>query len=405
VKPEPRGVAVLGSTGSIGTNTLDVVRRLGPSHRIVALAAGRNGAALLEQIREFRPRLASLEDARAAEEIREAAAAVGTEIRAGEAGAVAVATHPEAQLVVSGIVGAAGVVPTHAAVEAGRTVALANKEVLVVAGEPVTRAAARAGAVLIPVDSEHSALHQCLRSGRREEVRRIILTASGGPFWEREAARFSEITVADALAHPVWNMGSKITIDSATLMNKGLEVIEARWLFDLPPERIEILVHPGSIVHSLVEFVDGSIVAQLGTPDMRHPIQYALTYPDRRRLDLPPLDLAALPPLRFHRPDGERFPCPRLAYRALALGGTIPAVLNGANEELVAAFLEGAIPFQDIPRHLSDVLEEAVLERAPGAAPQEPGIRECLEADAWGRRRIRERIGALHAATPRLGPA
>jgi 1-deoxy-D-xylulose-5-phosphate reductoisomerase len=392
-----KGIAVLGSTGSIGRNTLDVVRHLDGSHRIVALAAARNGDALMEQIREFRPAIASLSDAAAAGAIREAAGRLGTEVLGGSEGTSAVATAPGAELVVSAIVGSAGLVPTHAAVASGRTVALANKEVLVVGGAAIRSAARRAGAELLPVDSEHNALHQCLRAGRPAEVRRLILTASGGPFWERRDRPFEEITVAEALAHPVWDMGPKITIDSATMMNKGLEVIEARWLFDLPGERIDILVHPGSVVHSLVEYADGSILAQLGVADMRQPIQYALTWPERRPTPVAPLDLAELPALRFFRPDPARFPCPSLAYRALELGGVATAALNGANEALVEAFLDGEIGFMDLPRRLGRVLDDVERGAAPGGRAGTPDLKTCLAADAWARERALAPLPAVEA--------
>jgi 1-deoxy-D-xylulose-5-phosphate reductoisomerase len=384
---ESRRIAILGCTGSVGRNTLAVVRHLGESHRVVALAAGRNAGLLMEQIREFRPALAALDDPGAAAEIRETAGRLGTRVLCGVDGATAVASRSDAELVVSAIVGSAGLVPTHAAVAAGRTVALANKEVLVVGGAAVRAAARASGAELLPVDSEHNALHQCLRAGRRDEVKRLVLTASGGPFWDRDGSTFDAITVKEALAHPVWNMGPKITVDSATLMNKGLEVIEARWLFDLPPSRVEIVVHPGSVVHSLVEFTDGSVLAQLGVADMRQPIQYALTWPERRPTPVPRLDLTALPPLRFYRPDPDRFPCPSLAYRALTLGAVAPAALNGANEALVKAFLDGEIRFTDIPRRLSRVLDEVAAGQAPGTGSETPTLETCLAADRWARGR------------------
>jgi 1-deoxy-D-xylulose-5-phosphate reductoisomerase len=378
------GITVLGSTGSVGRSTLDVLRHLGPAYRAVALAAGRDGAALLEQIREHRPALAALADPAAAAAIREAAAAVGTEVRGGPEAVEQVALCPEATTVVSAIVGSAGLRPTHAAVAAGRRVALANKEVLVVGGAAVTAAARRSGAELLPVDSEHNALHQCLRAGRPEEIRRLVLTASGGPFWDRPDLDFESITVAEALAHPVWDMGPKITIDSATMMNKGLEVIEAHYMFGIEPERIDIAVHPGSVVHSLVEWVDGSLVAQMGTADMRHPIQYALTWPERMPAPSQRLDLHSLPPLRFHRPDPKRFPCPGLAYRALRLGGLAAAALNGANEAVVAEFLAERLPFSGIPARLRQVLDRWEAGAGP-AASADPDLDDCLAADLWGR--------------------
>ncbi|MCZ6746496.1 MAG: 1-deoxy-D-xylulose-5-phosphate reductoisomerase [Acidobacteria bacterium] len=382
---EIRGIAILGSTGSVGRNTLDVVRHLGAGYKIVALAAGRNAALLLEQIREFRPTLASLEEPEAAQELRQEATRLGTRLVTGRGSAMQVATCEGADLVMSAIVGAAGLRPTYAAVAAGRHVALANKEVLVVGGAAINAAARRSGAELLPVDSEHNALHQCLRAGRRDEVKRLFLTASGGPFWEREAATFAAITVEEALAHPVWDMGPKISIDSATMMNKGLEVIEAHWLFDMDPDHLSVLVHPGSVVHSLVEFVDGSLVAQMGSADMRHPIQYALTWPDRCPGQSRHLDLTALPPLRFYQPDPVRFPCLGLAYEALKAGPLVPAILNGANEAAVAEFLAGRMGFMDIPQCLTRVLERAMTDESRLGAHGEPGVDDCLEADRWGR--------------------
>ena len=280
------------------------------------------------------------------------------QIVTGQGGLVRVATHPEADCIVSATVGAVGFVPTLRALEAGKRVALANKETLVMAGELMTRAAEKSGAELLPVDSEHNALHQCLRGETRAEVRRIILTASGGPFRTRDKAAIASATVADALQHPTWSMGAKITIDSATLMNKGLEVIEAHWLFGFGPDAISIVVHPESIVHSMIEMVDGSVIAQMGVTDMRHAIQYALTYPERHGSDLPALDLARLSSLHFEAPDLERFPCISLAYRALRTGGTLPAAMNAANEEAVQAFITEQVSFADIPEIIKRVMDE-----------------------------------------------
>ena len=277
-------------------------------------------------------------------------------IMVGEEGLVEVATHSWADIVVSGTVGAVGFVPTLRALEAGKRVALANKETLVMAGELMTRAAERSGAELLPVDSEHNALHQCLRGEKRTEVRKLILTASGGPFRTRSLAEMESATVAEALRHPTWNMGDKITIDSATLMNKGLEVIEAHWLFGFSADQIEIVVHPESVVHSMIELIDGSVIAQLGVTDMRHAIQYALTYPARHPCELPPLNLTEMSALHFEAPDLERFPCVALAYRALREGGTLPAALNAANEEAVQAFLDGRIAITEIPGVIEEVI-------------------------------------------------
>jgi len=357
-----RGIAILGSTGSIGCNTFRVLEALGPEKfRVVALAAGRNVAKLVEQISRHEPKLVSVED----DAVRDRLIAdllkrqlKVPQIVTGQDGLVRVATHPEADCIVSATVGAVGFVPTLRALEAGKRVALANKETLVMAGELMTRAAEKSGAELLPVDSEHNALHQCLRGETRAEVRRIILTASGGPFRTRDKAAIASATVADALQHPTWSMGAKITIDSATLMNKGLEVIEAHWLFGFAADAISIVVHPESIVHSMIEMVDGSVIAQMGVTDMRHAIQYALTYPERHDSDLPALDLARLSSLHFEAPDLERFPCISLAYRALRTGGTLPAAMNAANEEAVQAFITEQVSFADIPEIIKRVMDE-----------------------------------------------
>jgi 1-deoxy-D-xylulose-5-phosphate reductoisomerase len=357
----PRSIAILGSTGSIGCNTLRVVDAFAGDFRVVALAAGRNVRELAEQTARYRPELISVETEAYAEELRAELSrlnvAPSPRILWGEAGLVEVATHEGADCVVSATVGAVGFVPTLRALEAGKRVALANKETLVIAGELMTRAAEKSGAELLPVDSEHNALHQCLRGERREEVRRLVLTASGGPFRTKTRREMEEATVAEAMRHPTWNMGAKITIDCATLMNKGLEVIEARWLFGYEADQIDVLVHPESVVHSMIELVDGSVIAQMGVTDMRHAIQYALTYPERRACQLPPLDLAQMSTLHFDAPDTERFPCLALAYRALRAGGTMPAALNAANEVAVGAFLEERIRLTDIPRVIEGVLD------------------------------------------------
>jgi 1-deoxy-D-xylulose-5-phosphate reductoisomerase len=355
-----RGVSILGSTGSIGCNTLRVVESLGPKRfRVVALGAGRNVAKLLDQISRHHPDLVSVQTEEAAEQLTAELRRCDISpprIAVGESGLVEVATHADADCVVSGTVGAVGFVPTLRALEAGKRVALANKETLVMAGELMTRAAAKSGAELLPVDSEHNALHQCLRGEQRSEVRRIILTASGGPFRTHDKAAIESATVAEAMKHPTWNMGAKITIDSATLMNKGLEVIEAHWLFGFSADEINIVVHPESVVHSMIELIDGSVIAQLGVTDMRHAIQYALTYPERHASELPPLDLAKLTSLHFEEPDLERFPCISLAYRALKTGGTLPAAMNAANEEAVHAFIDERIALTEIPRVIESVM-------------------------------------------------
>ncbi len=375
-----RTVALLGSTGSIGRAALDVLGRWRDRFRVVALAAGGGRLRVLaDQVRTVRPEVVAVPREEDAVRLRDLLAGERVEVLAGEEGMVRAAAGSGADVVIAAIVGAAGLVPTLAAVRAGRTVALANKEALVAAGEVMTRAARESGATLLPVDSEHNAIHQCLRAGRPAEVRRIVLTASGGPFRGRSAAELSAVTPDQALRHPTWEMGPKITVDSATLMNKGLEVIEARWLFGLPPEAIDVVIHPQSVVHSMVEFRDGSIVAQLGTPDMRHPIQYALTYPERLDAPAERLDLLAASPLQFEPPDAETFRCLALAFDALRAGGDAPARLNAANEVAVEAFLDGRIPFDRIPA----VLERALAERPPRPADT---LEAVLAADREARR-------------------
>jgi 1-deoxy-D-xylulose-5-phosphate reductoisomerase len=384
-----RGISILGSTGSIGCNTLRVIEALGSeSFRVVALGAGRNFEKLAEQIARHQPELISVESEEIAEKLRAdlRSREVSTpRMVIGAAGLVEVATHDAADCVVSGTVGAIGFVPTLRALEAGKRVALANKETLVMAGELMTRAAEKSGAELLPVDSEHNALHQCLRGEKRSEVRRLILTASGGPFRTRDKAAIESATVAEAMQHPTWSMGAKITIDSATLMNKGLEVIEAHWLFGFGADEISIVVHPESVVHSMIELVDGSIIAQMGITDMRHAIQYALTYPERHATELPPLDLAKLSSLNFEPPDHERFPCISLAYRALKAGGTLPAALNAANEEAVHAFIEERISLAAVARVIEAVMDGHVRRDATT-------LEAVLEADQAARQAARSAI-------------
>jgi len=383
-----KAVAILGSTGSVGVTTLDVIGRFPEQFRVVALAAGRNLKLLAEQARRFRPELISVESAELALALRRELEPWGPEIMHGDAGAAAVATHREAELVMSSLVGALGLRPTLAAIRAGKDIAFANKEVLVVAGDLITRAVREHRVRLLPVDSEHNAIFQCLEKTPRAALKRIILTASGGPFrqWPRE--RFAAITVRDALNHPTWRMGNKITIDSATLMNKGLEVIEAHWLFDVSEDEISVMVHPQSVVHSMVEMIDGSVLAQMATPDMAIPVAFALGYPERLPLPhLKTLSLVECGQLSFEPPDLERFPCLRLAYEALRAGGSMPACLNAANEELVASFLGGRCDFVEIPRHL-----EAVMSRHQNRSAC--GLEDLLETDAWARRATRERLAA-----------
>lgn len=355
------GVAILGSTGSIGCNTLRVVESLTTQRlRVVGLAAGSNVDRLADQVAIHLPEVVSVDNETAAHDLRAKLFERNIDlprIVVGEAGLVEVATHPQADCVVSATVGAVGFVPTLRALEAGKRVALANKETLVMAGELMTRAARKSGAELLPIDSEHNALHQCLRGECPDEVRRIVLTASGGPFRTKNKTEMKQASVAEAMRHPTWSMGAKITIDSATLMNKGLEVIEAHWLFGFGPEQIDILVHPESVVHSMIEMIDGSVIAQMGVTDMRHAIQYALTYPERHACQLPPLDLTSISGLHFEAPDLDRFPCIALAYRALREGGTLPAAMNAANEEAVGAFIDERICLTEIPAIIVSVMD------------------------------------------------
>jgi 1-deoxy-D-xylulose-5-phosphate reductoisomerase len=393
-----RGVAILGSTGSIGCNTLRVIESLQASRmRVVGLAAKSNVAKLADQIATHLPEIVSVETEEAAHELRAKLFERDVDlprIVIGEEGLIEIATHAEAECVVSATVGAIGFVPTLKALQAGKRVALANKETLVMAGELMTRAAQESGAELLPVDSEHNALHQCLRGEQPQEVRRIVLTASGGPFRTKSRLEMNQATVAEAMRHPTWSMGAKITIDSATLMNKGLEVIEAHWLFGFEPEQIDILVHPESVVHSMIELIDGSVIAQMGVTDMRHAIQYALTFPTRHSTPLPPLDLTAISSLHFEAPDLERFPCISLAYKALRAGGTLPAAMNAANETAVAAFLDERIRLTEIPLIIETVMEKHSVSPVLD-------IQTVLEADKWARLAAAEEIERLcHRSRP-----
>ncbi len=382
-------IAILGSTGSIGRNTLRVVNAFKGEFGVAALGAGSNIELLAEQIEQHRPRLASVIDEESAEklrfELKRRKVTLQPEIGIGVDGLCEVATCDGPEIVIGAVVGALGLLPTYRALELGRRVALANKETLVVAGELMTRAAEKSGAELLPVDSEHNALHQCLRGEQRRELKRLILTASGGPFRNSSKEEIENATPAQALKHPTWRMGAKITIDSATMMNKGLEVIEARWLFNASADEIDILVHPQSVVHSMIELVDGSIIAQMGVTDMRHAIQYALTYPDRHPTELPPLDLTTLSKLEFFALDAEKFPCVALAYDALRRGGTMPAALNAANEVAVAAFLDEKIKFGDIPR----LIRAACEAHTPQPASS---LDTVLAADAWARSWVEQEI-------------
>ena len=377
-----RSISILGSTGSVGRNTLAVVDAFPDSLRVVGLAAGGNIELLVAQIERYRPELVSVRDEGDVAKLR--ARVSGVAIVHGSEGACAVATLASADAVIAAIVGAAGIPPVHAALQAGKRVGIANKEVLVAAGDVMTRAAREHGGEILPVDSEHNAVHQALRCGAHEEVQRIILTASGGPFLKRDLDTFSEITIEAALAHPTWRMGNKISIDSATMMNKGLEVIEAHHLFAMPVDQIDIVIHPQSIVHSMVEYVDGSIVAQLSTTDMKFPIQYALLYPERIVAPFARLDLAKIRNLEFLPVDPNRFPAVELAYAACRAGGSAPAVLNAANEIAVERFLSGELPFTGIVEVVS-----RVLDRHSGNVAAIHSVGDALEWDAWARNEAR----------------
>ncbi len=382
-----RRISLLGSTGSIGVNVLDVVRRYPDRFKIVALAAGSNVDLLAAQVLEFSPTCVSVCDEQHALLLRrKLPPAYASTVVWGEPGNLDVAAHPTADITVSAIVGAAGLKPTLAAIRAGKDVGLANKETLVMAGKLVMEAAAGQGIRLLPVDSEHSAIFQALEAGRPEDLKKIILTASGGPFRGRTREDLEGVTPAEALNHPKWKMGKKISIDSATLMNKGLEVIEARWLFGMPADNIEVIIHPQSIVHSLVEFCDGSVIAQLGIPDMRIPIAYALSYPERLHLPLPSLNLAECGRLEFFKPDHLSFPALSLAYAALKAGGVQPAVLNAANEVAVAAFLQGRIDFTSIVDIVSSTMDR--IHRG-----NDENIDDIVAADSEARKLAAERAG------------
>ena len=387
-----KSLAILGSTGSIGCSSLDVVAAFPDRFRVVALAAGRSIEKLAEQAARFRPELIAIDRAEDVSRLqRLLPSGAGCRVVSGLEGLDEAACHPAADTVVGGLVGALGLRSAFAAVRAGRRLALANKEPLVVAGELILAEARRTGAELLPVDSEHSAIHQALRGGNPGEARRLVLTASGGPFRERRLDSFDDITVEDALAHPTWKMGPKITIDSATMMNKGLEVIEAHFLFNLPGDRVDVVIHPQSLIHSFVEFVDGSLLAQLAKNDMKFPIVYALSYPDRFANEFGRLDLVALSRLDFFDVDARRYPALPLARQALEAGGGMPAVLNAANEVAVAAFLEGKISFPDIVSVVSGTLDGAGPTPAPGCLEDAEGVDRAAReaAGAIVRRRIR----------------
>lgn len=371
-------IAILGSTGSIGVNALDVVRRFRERFEVIGLSAGRNIELLREQALEFHPKIVSVAKEDGASELRSELKDQGIQVECGETGLVEVSTHPDVDIVLSALVGAQGFLPTLKAISAGKDVALANKETLVVAGPIIWREIARMKTRLLPVDSEHSAIWQCLQGTKKLDVRKLILTASGGPFLFRDPDSFDTVTITQALAHPNWRMGRKITIDSATLMNKGLEMIEAHYLFDEPTEKLDVIIHPQSVIHSMVEFVDGSVLAQLGISDMRTPIQYALSYPERWENDLPSVKLTEIRNLEFFEPDLKKFPCLQLAQVALRTGGTMTAVLNAANEVAVESFLTERIPFSGIHR----IVESAMEQHSTIA---DPVLEDVLEADRWAR--------------------
>ena len=393
-----KNISILGSTGSIGRNVLDVVRKFPGRFRVVGLAAGRNVSLLRDQIEAFNPLLVSVADEDLAGDlIQSLPPGWNDRIVAGNSGNEQVATLPEADTVVSSIVGAAGLMPTYAAIQAGKDIALANKETLVMAGDLVMQAVQQHNVKMLPVDSEHSAIAQSLESGRQEEVHRIILTASGGPFRNLSERELWDVTPEQALNHPNWSMGNKISIDSATLMNKGLEVIEAKWLFDVEIETIEVVIHPQSIVHSMVEFIDGSVISQMGIPDMRIPIVYALSYPERLRMKLPRLDLTKCQDLSFLPPDYSRFPALKLAYQVCKRGGILPAVLNAANEVAVAAFLDNKIRFPEIALVVAETVNR--LPNKPAA-----DVAAVVDADLAARVQAESVIEALHMKTKqRLG--
>ncbi|MBN4079680.1 1-deoxy-D-xylulose-5-phosphate reductoisomerase [bacterium AH-315-C08] len=381
-------ISLLGSTGSIGVNTLDVVERNPESFQVLAMSAGSNVDLFAEQVRKFKPKVVSLFDTTKIATLKERIADLDVEIIPGAEGSIAVATLPEADVVVSGVVGSAGLVPAMEALKAGKNLALANKETLVIAGELVLREAEKTNSQIIPIDSEHSAIFQALNGEKKERIKKIILTASGGPFRTFSLDQMETVTVKDALNHPNWDMGAKITIDSSTMMNKGLEYIEAKWLFGIDTP-VEIIVHAQSIIHSMIEFVDTSIMAQLGIPDMRVPIAYALTYPDRFECDLPSLDLASMGDLTFEAPDFERFPCLQLAIDAMEMGQTMPAILNAANEIAVQAFLDELIPYKDIAEFIRMVMHN----HRPSPLND---LQDVLDADQWAREETTKLITVTH---------
>ncbi len=387
-----KNIAILGSTGSIGQSTLSVIEKFPDRFRVVALAAGNNIELLAKQVHQFKPQIVSVVNPISAESLKKKCGDPKLRIFSGIEGMIQVAAAEEAEITVSAIVGTAGLVPTMAAIRAGKTIALANKEVLVTAGELVMDECLSRGVRLLPVDSEHSAIFQCLHAGAKSDVRNLILTASGGPFRSFSQKELDAVSLGQALKHPNWSMGKKITIDSATLMNKGLEVIEARWLFGMTPDRIRVLVHPQSIVHSMVEYGDGAVVAQLGVPDMKGPIAYALSFPERLPGVSPPPDLASVGALTFEQPDLQRFPCLAYGFDALRAGGSMPAALSAANEVAVKYFLEERIGYTDIAR----IIRQTMDSHTPGPIKT---VEDALKADLWARQEAEKIIaecGDLH---------
>ena len=381
-------ISLLGSTGSIGANVLDVIERNPEKFQILGMSAGNNVDLFAKQIRKFKPRVVALFDTKKIPTLKERISDLDIEILSGEEGSITVATLPEADVVVSGVMGSAGLLPAIHELKSGKNLALANKETLVIAGELVLREAQKTNSQIIPIDSEHSAIFQVLNGEKKERIKKIILTASGGPFRTFSFEQMETVTVKDALKHPNWDMGAKITIDSSTMMNKGLEYIEAKWLFGLNTP-VEIIVHAQSIIHSMIEFVDTSIMAQLGIPDMRVPIAYALTYPDRFECDLPSLDLTTMGNLTFEAPDFERFPCLRLAIDAMEIGKTMPAVLNAANEIAVQAFLEELISYKDI----AELIHMVMQNHNPSPLKE---LQDVLIADRWAREETTKLVTVTH---------
>ena len=388
-------IAILGSTGSIGCNALDVIEHLGPPYRAIALSAHRQTDKLLDQVHRHRPAAVALTDDSASDHVRDELRRLGVTAYLGHDGLTDLVRRDDIDMVVAAIVGAAGLPAVLAAVQAGKRVALANKESLVVAGALLMPEARKRNVTLLPIDSEHSAIFQASLAGRATEIHRVILTASGGPFRDATPRQLENATLADALKHPTWRMGNKVTIDSATMFNKALEIIEACWLFDLPPEKIEVVIHPESVIHSMVEFIDGSILAQLSPPDMRTPIQYALTYPERKPGLGKRLNLAAPFSFNFEPPDFDRFPALRLAYDAVRAGGTLGAVLNAANEAAVAAFVSGDIRFVEISRLVELTMSSHRLQPAPS-------LDDLLDADRWARQMV---ASLIDSRTPFVDPA